>query len=349
MPEHKEYMYRCFQLAFEGAGNVAPNPMVGAVLVHNHRIIGEGFHQQYGQAHAEVNCINSVAEEDKELIQDATLYVSLEPCSHFGKTPPCADLIIENRIPQVVIGCRDAFAKVNGKGIEKLIKAGIEVIEGVEEAAAIELNKRFFSFHQNKRPYIILKWAQTKNNIVASSGSQRLLISNAITNRLVHRWRSEEAAIMIGAVTALKDDPLLDNRNWFGKPPVKLIVGTATALPEKLKLFQSGADTIVFNSNRNNMQQGRQFIKLEKEGFLKQMMDEIYKLNLQSVLVEGGPTLLQSLIDAGLWNEARIITNTTMIAADGLEAPKLANHQLIKREQILTDEIAFYKNNANRL
>src|SRR6476660_1127293 len=207
---HETYMYRCLQLAQLGVGNVAPNPMVGAVLVHNDKIIGEGYHRKYGEPHAEVNCINSVSPDKQELISQSTLYVSLEPCAHFGKTPPCADLIIRHKIPRVVIGCRDPFTEVNGKGIEKLKSAGVNVETGILEKECIALNKRFFIFHTQHRPYIILKWAQTADEFIATLTTEsqaigniqrRLLISNEYTNRLVHKWRSDEAAILVGKNT----------------------------------------------------------------------------------------------------------------------------------------------------
>ena len=242
-------MQRCLQLAAMGAGHTAPNPMVGAVLVYADRVIGEGFHRQYGGPHAEVNCINSVTKDDLPLLAKSTLYVSMEPCSHFGKTPPCTDLIIEKKIPTVVIACRDGYHKVNGKGIEKLRAAGINVIVGILEREALELNKRFFTFHQHQRPYIILKWAQSKDGKVAplnlpagrqvphsggnleQSKGKRLLISNEVTDRLVHKWRSEEAAILVGTNTALQDDPALTTRFWPGRDPVRLVIEMELKLP----------------------------------------------------------------------------------------------------------------------
>lgn len=211
------YMQRCLDLASKGLGSVSPNPMVGAVLVYENRIIGEGYHEQFGQAHAEVNCINSVQESDTHLIPQSTLYVSLEPCSHFGKTPPCSNLIIDCKIPKVVIACRDTFEQVNGKGIDQLKAAGIHVQVGILEKEAIQLNKRFFTFHSKKRPYVILKWAQSSNHKIANADFSRVLISNSFTNRLVHKWRSEEDAIMVGPNTALHDNPGLTTRNWPGK------------------------------------------------------------------------------------------------------------------------------------
>src|ERR1043165_7764024 len=228
MTTHEKYMYRCLELAKLGAGNVAPNPMVGAVLVHHDRIIGEGYHQKYGEAHAEPNCIqHAVDNGHSDLISVSTLYVSLEPCVHFGKTPPCADLIIKNKIAKVVIGCRDPFREVNtdavgqGKGIEKLKNAGIEVEFGILAKECSELNKRFLGFHTQHRPYIILKWAQTLNHKIAGHGNDRLRITNDFTNRIVHKWRSEEASILAGTNTAFTDDPELTTRMWPGKNPVR--------------------------------------------------------------------------------------------------------------------------------
>ena len=259
---HEVYMRRCLELATLGCGNVAPNPMVGAVLVFNDRVIGEGYHQKYGEAHAEVNCIDSVAEADKKLISSSTLYVSLEPCAHFGKTPPCADLIIQHKIPRVIIGCRDPFKEVDGKGIEKLKAAGVHIETGILEDDCRELNKRFFSFHTKQRPYVILKWAQTADGFIAATNhppgertlkesaekKERLHISNEYSNRLVHKWRSEEAAILIGTNTALLDDPELTTRLWPGRSPVRLILDMDLRLPAHLKIFDRSVRTIVFNS-----------------------------------------------------------------------------------------------------
>ncbi|MGZ5221245.1 MAG: bifunctional diaminohydroxyphosphoribosylaminopyrimidine deaminase/5-amino-6-(5-phosphoribosylamino)uracil reductase RibD, partial [Chitinophagaceae bacterium] len=223
MNNHQTYMWRCIQLARLGSGNVAPNPMVGSVLVHGNKIIGDGYHRQFGQAHAEVNCLASVKEEHKSFIADSTLYVSLEPCAHFGKTPPCVDLIIKNKIPLVVVGCRDPFSQVNGKGIEKLQAAGIEVIVGILENECRDLNKRFFLYHQERRLYIVLKWAQTSDNKIGLLVSGGLAISNEFSNRLVHKWRSEEMAIVVGTNTAFNDDPQLNTRLWPGKNPVRVV------------------------------------------------------------------------------------------------------------------------------
>lgn len=337
-------MHRCLQLAQLGAGHVAPNPMVGAVLVHDGRIVGEGWHQQYGGPHAEVNALAAVRDKDKALIPQSTLYVSLEPCAHYGKTPPCTDLIIRHKIPKVVIGSRDPFKEVNGKGIEKLITAGLEVLTGILENECIELNKRFFTFHSKKRPYVILKWAQTVDQKISSSDSKRLLISNEYSNRLVHQWRSEEAAILVGTNTALADDPELTTRLWPGPSPVRLVIDSQLKLLSSLKLFNRQIKTIVFNMKKHKEEDNLLYYQLKgEENLLTQIMNALYQLQLQSILVEGGAQLLQSFIDNGLWDEARIINNEEFKINNGLDSPKLVNVMKISARQIKGDRIEFFK------
>lgn len=346
MEKHELYMRRCLELAKLGAGHVAPNPMVGSVLVYEDRIIGEGYHQIYGKAHAEVNCISSVKEEDKHLIEKSVIYVSLEPCAHFGKTPPCADFIIRHKIPTVVVGCRDPFEQVDGKGIEKLEKAGINVITGVLENECKELNRRFFTFHTKQRPYIILKWAQSKNHKIANADFSRVLISNAYSNRLVHKWRSEEAGIMVGTNTALQDDPALNTRNWTGPNPVRLVVDMNLRLPSTLKIFDKQQRTIIFNAVKDEEQENLVYYKIEKEpSFVKALLKACYKLNIQSILIEGGNKLAESFINEHLWDEARVIENSELIIDNGLRAPLLSNHKLISSEAIATDIVSYYANN----
>ncbi len=338
-------MYRCFELALKGAGNVAPNPMVGAVLVYNNTIIGEGYHAQYGQAHAEVNCINSVSNDKKPLISKSTLYVSLEPCAHYGKTPPCADLIIAHKIPEVVIGCKDSFDKVDGKGIEKLKAAGIHVTTGVLEQQALQLNKRFFTFHTKKRPNIILKWAQTADGYIAGKSNERLFISGEATNRLVHRWRSEEAAILVGFNTALIDNPSLTARLVEGNNPVRLVIDKQLQLPPTLHLFDGSVKTIVYNLWKDEENSNVHFYKAERNSsFNKQILQHLYEIKLQSVIVEGGAQLLQSFIDSGLWDETRVITNNEMKIGEGLAAPVLSNSLLIEKTNNGSDTIEYFKN-----
>jgi len=339
-------MHRCLELAKLGAGHVAPNPMVGAVLVYKNRIIGEGYHQQYGQAHAEVNCIDSVKDEDRTLIAESILYVSLEPCAHHGKTPPCADLIIANKIPDVIVACRDTYVEVDGKGIEKLKAAGVNVIVGVLEKEALELNKRFFTFHEKHRPYIILKWAQSKEGNIANADRSRALISNEQTNMLVHKWRSEEASILVGTNTALYDDPSLTTRLWTGSNPVRMVIDSELKLPASLHLFDNTVPTIVFNKRKNEVDGLITYYKLRTDKNINlQILNALYELKLQSVIVEGGTRLLQSFIDNDYWDEARIITNTTLSIPDGLSAPLFESDQLVKEEMILNDRISYYKEN----
>ena len=333
-------MFRCLQLAKLAAGNVAPNPMVGAVLLHEETIIGEGYHKKFGEAHAEVNCIDSVKEEYKHLIEKSTMYVSLEPCSHFGKTPPCTDLIIKNKIPRVVIGCTDVYKEVDGKGIKKLQDAGVEVITGILEKECQELNKRFFTFHQKQRPYIILKWAESANGKIGMD-NERVFISNEYTNRLVHKWRSEEAAILVGKQTALKDDPSLTTRLFPGENPVRCVIDNNLSLPLWLKIFDQSTSTIVFNFLKNEEEKNIKRIKLDN-GELSTLLRSMYDLQIQSLIVEGGGILLQSFIDVGLWDEARIICNEELIIENGIKAPVLKKAMLQKREKYFSDTIRYF-------
>jgi len=343
----EQYMQRCLQLAAKGAGKVAPNPMVGAVLVYQDKVIGEGCHQKFGEAHAEVNCINSVTEGDKKFIGKSTMYVSLEPCAHFGKTPPCADLIIKNKIPKVIIGCRDSFKEVAGKGIERLKAAGIEVAEGILENECRELNKRFFTFHEKNRPYIILKWAQSGDGKIAALGGARTYISNEFTNRLVHKWRTEEAAILVGTNTAMQDDPALTARLWPGNDPVRMVVDTDLKLPIHLKLFDGTVKTIVFNYIKQADSENLVYYQLKKqENILTQIVTALYSMDIQSLIVEGGSKLLQSFIDEGLWDEARVICNEKMTIGNGLNAPVLRSNKLYEEQRIQNDTISFFRNVA---
>jgi diaminohydroxyphosphoribosylaminopyrimidine deaminase / 5-amino-6-(5-phosphoribosylamino)uracil reductase len=338
-------MQRCLQLARLGAGHTAPNPMVGAVLVHEDRIIGEGYHEQYGKAHAEVNCLASVSPADVPLIESSTLYVSLEPCAHHGKTPPCADLIIAKRIPHVVVGCRDPFPQVNGKGIERLVAAGVDVKVGVLEKECEDLNRRFFRFYTAHRPYIVLKWAQTASGMIAGlAGSDRLLITNAYTNRLVHKWRAEETAVLVGTRTALADDPALTTRLWTGPDPIRLVIDKELRLPPTLQLFDHKVKTIVFNLSKHGEEENIVYYQLSGDGSLiGQIVIALHHLKIQSVLVEGGARLLQSFIDEDDWDEARVIVNNELEIPAGLPAPGLRRARLISRDEIVSDSIRYYE------
>ena len=338
-------MQRCLDLASLGFGNVAPNPMVGSVLVYENKIIGEGFHQQYGQAHAEVNCINSVKEQDQHLIEKSTLYVSLEPCNHFGKTPPCSDLIVSKKIPKVVIACTDLSEKVNGSGIKKLSDSGVEVITGILEKEAIELNKRFFTFHQQKRPYIILKWAQSENQSISGFQGKPIKISNALTDVLVHKWRSEEAAIMVGINTVMLDNPSLTTRNWTGKNSIRIVIDKDLKIEQTAKILDQSAPTIILNQHINKIEGENDFIQINFEHeIIPQLNELLYQKDVQSVIIEGGAKLLQSFIDAGVWDEARIITNQTMHIENGITSPTFEYKTCYKQEKIENDLIQYFSN-----
>ena len=343
MTTDERYMTRCLQLAVLGAGNVAPNPMVGAVLVYEDRIIGEGCHEKYGSAHAEVNCIASVKNDDIQLIEKSTLYVSLEPCNHYGKTPPCSELIIDKKIPKVIIGCKDIYKDVAGKGILKLQRAGVDVTTGILETQSIELNKRFFTFHEKFRPYIILKWAQSVNSKIGLPG-KRVFITNEYTNRLVHKWRSEEAAILVGTNTVLTDDPSLTVRLWEGKSPVRMLIDRDLKVPLNMRVYNSDSRTIVFNLKKNLSEENITYVKLGNEKFLQSVVSHLFEINIQSVIVEGGRKILQSFIDAGLWDEARVITNKELTIEGGVDAPQIKNFKFIKQETNFNDVINYYGN-----
>jgi len=339
------YMHRCLELAKKGLGKVSPNPMVGAVLVYEDKIIGEGFHEFYGGPHAEVNCIESVSAEQKINIPNSTLFVSLEPCNHFGKTPPCTDLIIKNRIQKVIIACKDPFEKVNGIGIEKLKSAGVEVIVGVLEKEAIELNKRFFTYHQQKRPYIILKWAQSKDGYIALENSSNLKISNTYSNQLVHQWRSEEAAILVGTNTAIKDNPQLTTRLVKGKNPLRICIDKSLQLPQNSNLLDQSAPTFIFNFLEEKTEGINQYIKLEPSlDFISQLLETLYNKGFSSLIVEGGAKLINTFIQTNTWDEARIITNTNLELSNGIQAPSILNAEIKERFILEGDEVVFMTN-----
>ena len=337
-------MQRCIQLAVNASGNVAPNPMVGAVLVHEDRIIAEGYHKVFGGPHAEVNCINSVLQRDEHLIDKATLYVSLEPCVHFGKTPPCADLIISKQIPSVVIGCRDPFTQVNGKGIEKLTSAGVLITTGVLEEECRQMNIRFFTFHTKHRPYIILKWAETADKKIGNYGNNRLMITNEFTNRLVHKWRSEEAGIMAGTNTVMMDDPYLTNRLWNGSHPVRIVIDTDLRLPSSLNVFNGSVKTIIFNALKHEENDNVLFYQVTRDvNLVHQALNGLYQQQILSVMVEGGAKLIQSFIDEGLWDEARVITNTSLVLGEGgVHAPILTDSKIVSEQTIGNDVVRTY-------
>jgi diaminohydroxyphosphoribosylaminopyrimidine deaminase/5-amino-6-(5-phosphoribosylamino)uracil reductase len=326
MANHEIYMQRCIELAQLGAGRVSPNPMVGAVVVFQDKIIGEGYHQQYGKAHAEVNAINNVLDrfgsEAAEMLKQSAIYVSLEPCAHYGKTPPCADLIITHQIPDVFVGCRDPFTQVNGKGIEKLEQANINVSVGILEQACLDLNKRFFTRVQKQRPYIILKWAQTANGFFAPTDGSQHWITGIEAKKLVHRWRTEEDAILVGKNTALADNPQLNARLWPGKSPKRVVIDRNLELPAHLHLLDKSVETFIFNALKTDIEDNIKYIALEDfDRFVPQyILFQLYLQDIQSVTIEGGAHTLNSFIEAGLWDEARIFTGQGLLA-DGIKAP----------------------------
>jgi len=309
--EHEKYIQRCIELAMLGAGNVSPNPMVGAVIVHNDHIIGEGYHQRYGEAHAEVNAVQNVIDtfsNSEELFKSSTLYVSLEPCTHFGKTPPCSVLIIRHKIPKVIIGCRDPFEPAGGRGIEKLREAGIEVIEGILKKECEWLNRRFFTKVRLHRPYIILKWAETADGFFAPENGEQRWITSDVSKILTHRWRSEEDAVLVGKRTALIDNPQLTVRHWKGRNPRRIVIDRNLELPHDLHLFDQSVETIVFNSTKTETIDKIKYLELENfDSYLPQLIAyQLYILDVQSLIVEGGAKTLELFLKAGLWDEARI-------------------------------------------
>lgn len=322
MDVHERYMSRCLQLARHALGHAAPNPMVGAVLVHEGRIIGEGWHRYCGGAHAEVECLGNVAPEDRHLIPNATLYVSLEPCAHHGRTPPCADRILQEGIRHVVVACRDPFPLVDGRGIDRLREAGVQVTCGVLESKAKATNARFFLLNTAPRPYIILKWAQSSDGMVAGPGGKPRRISSPSTDRLVHLWRSQESGIFVGSGTAGIDDPRLTARIPGGRNPLRVVVDRHLSLPRSLRLFDGVAPTLVCNLHRDGEEGNVAYARLaDAPDLLPGLLDILHRRQVQSLLVEGGVQWLQSFLVSGLWDEARVITATHTRIPGGLPAP----------------------------
>ena len=346
METNEKYMIRALQLAELGAGRVAPNPMVGCVIVHNGKIIGEGLHQKYGEAHAEVNAIGSVKNRDQ--LKESTLYVTLEPCAHQGLTPPCADLIVKNKIPHVVIGTVDPFSEVAGKGIEKLKKAGIQVETGILEKECRELNKRFFTFHEKKRPYITLKWAQTLDGFIdierlSEYFGQPTWITGNLALRLVHKIRSEENAILVGTKTAEKDNPSLTVRHWPGRSPVRLLIDKNLRLSTSLNLFDHAQPTLVFNNIRNSEEENLSYIRLDfGKSITAQIMEELYHRKILSVVVEGGKLLLESFIQTGLWDEAHLFIGNRFFFR-GIRAPQFSGIP-VSSEKLDDDILRVFRN-----
>ena len=333
MQIHEIHIKRCLKIAKNGLGSTRPNPMVGAIIVCDDKVIGEGFTSPYGQSHAEVNAINAV--KNKALLKKSTLYVTLEPCSHHGKTPPCSDLIISHNIPKVVIGCIDDNPQVVGKGIAKLKASGCEVIVGVLENECKIHHKRFFTFHNKKRPYIILKWAEAKDGFIAPKTKDKqkpIWITNRYSRQLVHKWRSEEQVILVGTNTVIEDNPSLTVRDWTGDNPTRIVIDKSLKLNSELKLFDNAAKTISISNKEIDF----------KKNITKQICDLLFKENINSIIIEGGSKTLQTFINEGLWDEARVFVGLTEFK-EGVKAPQFKG-KLASEQSILDDSLKVYLN-----
>lgn len=344
---HEKYIKRCIELAENGLGTTYPNPMVGSVIVYENQIIGEGWHKKAGEPHAEVNAVRSV--KDKSLLKKSTIYVSLEPCSHFGKTPPCCDLIIANEIPNVVVGTVDPNEKVAGKGILKLIEAGANVTVGVLEDECNELNKRFFTFHQKKRPYIILKWAESQDGFLApektiNQDRKPIWITNPYSRQLVHKWRTEEQAILVGTQTVIDDNPKLNARDWSGNNPVRVVIDRENKIDDNSFIFDDTVKTIIFsNENRKSSTANTQFEVIDfSKNIIPEILDVLYKNQIQSIIIEGGRQTLQSFIDESIWDEARIFVGKPSFG-NGKKAPIISRKNNSKTT-ILSNELIQIRN-----
>jgi diaminohydroxyphosphoribosylaminopyrimidine deaminase/5-amino-6-(5-phosphoribosylamino)uracil reductase len=335
------YMHRALDLAVLGRGSVSPNPLVGCVIVHEGRIIGEGYHQRYGEAHAEVNAINSVPDQWRHLLPEATLYCNLEPCSHFGKTPPCADFIIKYRIKRVVVASLDINPLVAGKGIQKLKNAGVAVTTDVLAPEGQNLNKRFFTFMKRLRPYLILKWAETADGFLARPNHDSRWISGALSRQLVHKWRAEEDAVLVGTNTAQYDNPRLSVRDWTGRNPLRLVIDRHLRLPPKLHLFDGSLPTLCYNSVRDGAQPNLEYVRVREGDFLANMMGNLHYRRVQSIMVEGGGQLLAALLAADLWDELRVFRAGTTFGA-GIAAPRVRG-KLHYQERIATDDLFIFR------
>lgn len=339
----EHYMARCIQIAQNGLGSTYPNPFVGSIIVHEGKIIGEGYTSKYGGPHAEVNAVNSV--QDQSVLKDSTLYVTLEPCSHYGKTPPCCDLVIQKGFKRVVIGTLDPFAAVNGQGYLRLLENGIDVTLGVLEAECKELNRRFITFHQEKRPYIILKWAQTHDGYMGHDDVQKW-ITNCYSRQLVHQWRTEEQAILVGKKTALVDNPQLNTRFWEGKDPLRISIDKYLAIPRHFNLYDRSIPTVIFNAIEESEQENLKLVKIDfDEDILPPILRYLYENNYQSLIVEGGSDTLQKFIDLGLWDEARILSSN-VFWNEGIKAP-VVNGKRVKQLQVIDDHLTVIRNQKN--
>ncbi|MEQ8362437.1 MAG: bifunctional diaminohydroxyphosphoribosylaminopyrimidine deaminase/5-amino-6-(5-phosphoribosylamino)uracil reductase RibD [Cyclobacteriaceae bacterium] len=341
MISDKFYMLRAMELAKNGIGHVSPNPLVGCVIVYEGKIIGEGWHGKYGEAHAEVNAVNAVA--DKSILNGAAVYVNLEPCAHTGKTPPCADLLVKHKVKRVVIANVDPNPLVAGKGIAKLKDAGVEVLTGVLEEAGRELNKRFFTFLKHKRPFVILKWAQTSDGFIARENFDSKWISNEYSRKLVHKWRTEEDSILVGYNTALYDNPKLTARDWTGRNPVRIVIDPKLNLDPRLHLLDGTSLTICYNTLRQDNKGNVVYHLLDQKHLFQDMLSDLFNRNIQSLLVEGGAQTIKNLLTDNVWDEARVFTSGQRFES-GIKAP-IINQEAIGSEMIGDDELSTYFNN----
>ncbi|MFB9861863.1 bifunctional diaminohydroxyphosphoribosylaminopyrimidine deaminase/5-amino-6-(5-phosphoribosylamino)uracil reductase RibD [Rufibacter immobilis] len=342
MNTEQKHMRRALDLAALGTGGARPNPIVGCVVVHEGKIIGEGWHQQYGGPHAEVNAINSV--QNKSLLPESQVYVTLEPCSHYGKTPPCADFLLQHGVRDVVICNTDPNPLVAGKGIQKLIDAGCKVHIGVLEQEGLERNRRFFTFQTKKRPYLVLKWAQSADGFIALPNCQPCQISGPLAKQLVHKWRTEEQAILVGTRTALFDNPQLNVRHWPGPAPLRIAIDKQLQIPASHHLLDDGHPTLVYTLQEKASTAHTEFISLSPDAdFLEQLLTDLYKRNVQSVLVEGGTVLLEALLQTDHWDEIRVFKSPTLLQ-DGVRAPRLPAFPFVSRSTVGADELTIYRN-----
>ena len=341
MKTHEYFIQKCISLARKGALDVSPNPMVGCVIVNDGEIIGEGYHKEFGKNHAEVNAINSV--KDKSALRNSILYVNLEPCCHHGKTPPCTDLIIKYNIQKVVIGCKDTFSKVSGKGIKKLKDNSVDVIYGVLEKDCIELNKRFFCYHIKKRPYIILKWAKSKDNFIAPINQEKpFWMTSEKSKKLVHSWRAEEDAILVGRKTVVADNPFLTVRTSKGKNPKRIIIDKELLLDIKSNVFDDQADTIVFNNIKSATIDKTTYLKADFNNLNEDILNQLYNRNILSLIVEGSAITINSFIATNLYDEIRVFTADKFLK-NGVNSPELPDINLIETSIINNDKLEIYK------
>ncbi|WP_235958250.1 bifunctional diaminohydroxyphosphoribosylaminopyrimidine deaminase/5-amino-6-(5-phosphoribosylamino)uracil reductase RibD [Flammeovirga agarivorans] len=338
----EKYMQRALQLAKLGIGKVSPNPMVGAVIVYNDQIIGEGYHQQYGEPHAEVNAVASVKEEDLSKLSSSEMYVTLEPCSHYGKTPPCADLLVKHKFKKVIVCNLDPNPLVAGRGIKKLEYAGIEVKTKFLEDEGFEINKRFFKAMTLQQPYILLKYAQTADGFVARENFDSKWISNQYSRQLVHKMRAEEDAIMVGRNTAFYDNPTLNVRDWAGKNPLRVVIDRHLKLPSSYHLFDQKIPTVVYTLEDKEDIDNVTYVQLKQDTFFEELLHDLFQRKVHSLIIEGGSTTLDQFIAKGLWDEAHVFTSSSQKFKKGIASPTLQHAEKVSQQTIMGDDYSIY-------